>query len=262
MNIEYIINEESSVVSDIVYQKDATRSHHHLWSMLIRKNRIDSLFEKLYYKINRIPKRKLYGVLYYKKEQMMPVKALYENSEILDFFPLVPSQEKISLHIEKIVEWSSKDEFEAEVEASNTNGCRIQFFATDYLENYRVYELGGDQDIYLSAIAESIEKPLEVEKNYVALFGDLKESDYLLKSYHKDNAFHAIFMGRVLAIQDFIFENEPLKLLKIKIKIKGASNGFFALPVVVHRNHIKINSLDVGDIVEGKVFLQGRVISD
>jgi len=262
MNVEYIINEEHSVASNIIYKKDATRTHHHLWSMLISKNRIDNVFENLYYEITKIAKESLAGVLYYQREAMMPIKALYENSEIIDFFPLVPSQEKTSLSIEKIIEWSHKDEFEAEIEVINKSGCSITFFATDYLENYRLYELGGEQNIYLSAIAQSVVRPLEVEKNYVALFGDLKEIDYLLKSYHKDKAFHAIFMGRVLAIQDFTFKNEPLKLLKVKVRIKGTKSEFFVLPVVVHKNHIKIEKLDVGDIIEGKVFLQGRVISD
>jgi len=170
---------------------------------------------------------------------------------------ILSSQSKYPLTIRTVIEWTNQDIFEAEVIVSIEDSFDIGFISTDYRKNRTQYSQGGKQEVYLSGVAKNIKFPIEVEENYIKLFGKLEESDYHLWSYYEDDKYEVSVLGKVLSIKEFICEKKSFQLIEVKTKIGETDDKFFILPIVVEDKNLEIKKLKVGDIIDGTVLLQG-----
>jgi len=175
-----------------------------------------------------------------------------------DTFPSLAIREFFHMQIRKIIEWENDTGNMAEVRAADSEGYALGFVATDYHRNHLRYKKGGAQEIGLSAYAKNVKIPMELEADYIAIFGNVEESDFHLWSHYEEEKYRASIMGKILSMKQDTIDGEKGICMRIKTRILEEDN-FRVIEVMASESIIETLKLKEGDIVEADVVLMGRL---
>ena len=186
--------------------------------------------------------------------------ALVKENEVITFFPFLKIDRTLPVKISKVVEWEVTDGLEAHVLGAGHDKFAIGFFATDYAQNSALYKEGEHLNVALSAFAYVIEKSSMGE--------DTNSSDEIEISFANDfcgyfpsselnTGFDYEFVGTILSLEKFDYQDEKFVLLEVKLI--NAEDTNFTLPMAVNVKNMRDADIKQGDSISGIFWLQGRV---
>ncbi len=192
--------------------------------------------------------------IYRAKYGTLSALGIQSNETLITLFPSLYSSKILPINIKSIVEWSHSNNCEAQVLGSGRNTFALNFFATDYAEKSKKYKKGGEINISLAGFAYVIDKhdPSDMQ-NFSDDFCAYLPNSNMQAGYDYD------FIGKVKDVSNIKFKNETLSLLDVQLINDSDNPNMFILPVVANPKNMRISTPDIGDMISGCFWLQGRI---
>ncbi|MFH1533576.1 MAG: hypothetical protein ABID64_01455 [Nitrospirota bacterium] len=182
--------------------------------------------------------------------------AIVDGEQAVSLFPHLKSEIELPFVIKKITEWKHLDNIEAQIGGSGRNEFGLSFFATDYLENKKIYKNNKELIVNLSAFAYGI------NISNVSMYSEQFSDDYvgyLPKDKQSMEKGEFEFIGKVINFGEFIYENVEGYIITTKLINHPEIEEFFVLDVFVNKDNLEVDELKKGMRIAGTIWLQGNI---
>lgn len=171
-------------------------------------------------------------------------------------FPVVKTNISIEVENTQIYEWENVDNIEGVISGNGKDTFGLTYFATDYAINREKYHNIKKHEIELSGIIYNLEisniDSLENFSEEFVMYMNNKEIEEI-------GCFN--FIGKLLDYREIITSDDRRKgyLLKIKLINKESDPNFFAIEMLVNKQNMNFEKLEIGMKLSGLFQMQGQI---
>lgn len=181
------------------------------------------------------------------------IKIILNFQEMASCFPVLNSNNKIPFFNTAVNERAHVDNIEAQIIGSWRNTFGLNFFATDYLENKKVYHQTQNLEVNLSGFAYVIQESQKMWDNISEDF-----VWYIPSQQTRDKSVYD-FIGTVIDFKEYSFENIEGFIIKTKLINQHEMEDFFVLDIFVNKQNLRLEKLEKNMKISWCFWLQGNI---
>ncbi len=211
-------------------------------------DRINQLIESK--KAKKIDKK--YSII---KENLgnINIKIITDSQGMVSCFPVLESKNKIPFENKAINEWNHVDNIEAQIGGSGRKTFGLSFFATDYLENKKIYQQNQELEIILSGFAYVVQKSEKLPDKFSEDFVSY------MPNQQTDGRSVYDFIGKIIDFKEYSFEGIDGFIITTKLINHEEIEDFFVLDIFVNKQNLKIEKPKKDMRISGCFWLQGNI---
>jgi hypothetical protein len=184
------------------------------------------------------------------------MKVIVDSQVMVSCFPSLESNNKIPFENKIVNEWNHVDGIEAQIGGSGRKTFGLIFFATDYLENKKIYQQNQELEINLSGFAYVIQESTKLPDNFSEDFVSCMPNKQINDSSVYD------FVGKIIDFKEYSFEDIDGFIITTKLINHEEMEDFFVLDIFVNKQNLKIEKPKKGMRISGCFWLQGNIAKD
>ena len=165
----------------------------------------------------------------------------------------------VSVYLYSMASWDGPDEPEAHMYGFG-HEFMIDFYAVDYAKNRAIYHQGGDIKVAFSAFAHSVQISYLTGAETVETNTILSEATRHLWGVNMNPLIQkGEIHGLVFHVAEMTLQGKMCKLLHVQVAENEEKDRIVTLPILVYSENVKMKYLKIGDVIEGSIWLLGRI---
>lgn len=181
------------------------------------------------------------------------IKIIVDSQGMSSCFPAMVSNNKIPFENKIINEWKHVDNIEAQIGGLGRKTFGLSFFASDYLENKKIYQQNKELEINLSGFAYVIQESKKLPDNFSEDF-----VSYMPNQQTKNSSIYDFF-GKIIDFKEYAHEGIHGFIISTKLINHEEMEDFFVLDIFVNKQNLKIEKPKKGMRISGCFWLQGNI---
>lgn len=184
---------------------------------------------------------------------VVDIIVISDAQKISSSFPNLKSKYTLPFVTKEINEWNHADNIEAQIIGGGRKTFALNFFATDYLKNKKIYKTNKELNINVSAFAYVIKQssnlPDNFSDNFVAYFPNMQVSDGSVYD----------FIGKIVSFEEYKQNGINGFVIKTKLINHEKMEDFFVLDIFINQDNMRIEKPKKGMRIFGCFWLQGNI---
>lgn len=199
------------------------------------------------------PIDKKYSIIQKNLGDVIDTVIIVDKQDVASFYPIMKSEKVMPFEGNQIHEWNHFDNIEAQILGAGRKTFALNFFATDYLENKKIYQQKKQLNINLSGFAFVIQASTKLPDNFSEDF-----VSYMPNQQTDDGSVYD-FIGKIIDFRKYSYEDIHGFIISTKLINDPQIEDFFVLDIFVNKQNLKIDELKKGMRISGCFWLQGKI---